>query len=428
MSEIRGTVVGHWLSAASNLYAETKNIRLKQKADHIVSEIGRCQKENGGRWAFPIPEKYLYWLKNGKATWAPQYVCQKNMMGLLDMYLNAGNEEALSIVEKCADWFYDFTNDISRETMNEMMDIQETGAMMQHFANLYAVTKDPRHLELMRRYERPLLFDPVSRGEDVLTNMHVNTTVPEILGAARAYEVTGEERYLNIVKNYWDLAVARRGAFVTGGQSSGEVYTPMRKQSARLGRMTQEHCVVYHLMLLADFMLRHTSEGKYADYIEKNLYNGIFAQGYYESDHIVQCVREEEPKRGLIAYYLPLAAGSTKIWGSETNDFWCCHCTLMQANAIHHTQIYYHDEDADALLIAQYLLSTTEFTVGGLRVWLEQKTGVPSGETVRILPEAQSQEERPNHPLRFWTVPSPLPALSRRSIFCMEILTAPKLC
>lgn len=397
LSEIRGTVVGHWLSAASNLYVETKDIRLKQKADDIVSEIGRCQRENGGQWAFPIPEKYLYWLKNGKATWAPQYVCQKNMMGLLDMYLNTGNEEALSIALKCADWFYAFTNDISRDVMNEMMDTQETGAMMQHFANLYAVTGDSRHLELMKRYERPHLFDPVSRGEDVLTNMHVNTTVPEILGAARAYEVTGEERYLNIVRNYWDLAVTRRGSFVTGGQSSGEVYTPMMKQSARLGRMTQEHCVVYHMMQLADFMLRQTSEGKYADYIEKNLYNGIFAQGYYESSHISQCDREEEPKRGLITYYLPLSAGSTKIWGSETNDFWCCHCTLMQANAIHHTQIYYHDEDADAIIVAQYLPSATECTVHGIRVALEQRIGTPSGETVRILPEARCQEERPNH-------------------------------
>lgn len=397
LSEIRGTVVGHWLSAASNLYVETKDIRLKQKADDIVSEIGRCQRENGGQWAFPIPEKYLYWLKNGKATWAPQYVCQKNMMGLLDMYLNTGNEEALSIALKCADWFYEFTDDISRDVMNEMMDTQETGAMMQHFANLYAVTGDSRHLELMKRYERPHLFDPVSRGEDVLTNMHVNTTVPEILGAARAYEVTGEERYLNIVRNYWDLAVTRRGSFVTGGQSSGEVYTPLMKQSARLGRMTQEHCVVYHMMQLADFMLRHTSEGKYADYIEKNLYNGIFAQGYYESSHIPQCDREEEPKRGLITYYLPLSAGSTKIWGSETNDFWCCHCTLMQANAIHHTQIYYHDEDADAIIVAQYLPSATECTVHGIRVALEQRIGTPSGETVRILPEAQIQEERPNH-------------------------------
>lgn len=209
--------------------------------------------------------------------------------------------------------------------------------------------------------------------------------------------MTKEERYLTIVKNYWELAVTKRGSFVTGGQSSGEIYTPMMKHSAKLGRMNQEHCVVYHMMQLADFMLRHTSEGIYADYIEKNLYNGIFAQGYYESSHIAQCTREPEPKRGLISYYLPLAAGSRKIWGSEINDFWCCHCTLLQANAIHHTQIYYRDEEANALLVAQYLPSRTEFTVNGIPVSLEQKLGVDAGEILRILPDAVQLENRPDY-------------------------------
>ena len=397
LSEIRGTFVGHWLSAASNLYVETKDPLLKHKADTIVSEIVKCQRENGGLWAFPIPEKYLYWLKNGKSTWAPQYVCHKNMMGLLDMYMNTGNEEALDIVLKCADWFYDFTNDITREVMDEMMEKQETGAMMQHFANLYAVTKEDKHLELMRRYERPLLFEPLTRDEDVLTNMHVNTTIPEILGAARAYEVTGEDRYLTIVKNYWDLAVTKRGSFVTGGQSSGEVYTPMLKQSARIGKMTQEHCVVYHMMQLTDFLFRFTTDSKYADYIEKNLYNGIFAQGYYESRNIFQCLDGVEPQSGLVTYYLPLSAGSTKKWGSKTDDFWCCHCTLLQANAIHHTQIYYTNEENNSVYVAQYLPSTTEFNIDNKKVFLEQTIGEPTGETIRIQPESIKHEERPNH-------------------------------
>lgn len=42
----------------------------------------------------------------------------------------------------------------------------------------------------MRLYERRL-FEPLLRDEDVLTNMHVNTTILEIYSAARAYEVTG---------------------------------------------------------------------------------------------------------------------------------------------------------------------------------------------------------------------------------------------
>lgn len=47
-SEIRGTFAGHWLSGAALLYAQTGDMQIKQQADFMVSEIGRCQKENGG--------------------------------------------------------------------------------------------------------------------------------------------------------------------------------------------------------------------------------------------------------------------------------------------------------------------------------------------------------------------------------------------
>jgi len=395
LSEIRGTVVGHWLSAAACIYCETKDLELKRKADYIVSEIGRCQKENGGEWAFPIPEKYLYWLKRKKNVWAPQYVCHKIMMGLLDMYLYTENQEALEIVLKCADWFYKYTEDISRELMDEMMDMQETGGMMLHWANLYAVTNDEKHLELMRRYERPLLFGPLALGKDILTNMHVNTTIPEILGAARGYEVTGKIRYRTIVEQYWELAVTNRGMYVTGGQSCGEVWTPSMKQSARLGDMNQEHCVVYHMMMLSEYLFRWTGEAKYADYWERNLYNGIFAQGYWEGRTLFQRCESPYPEKGLVAYYLPLAAGSKKEWGSETEHFWCCHCTLLQANSIHYTSIFYKENNA--ITVAQYLPSETKLEIDGKEVYIKQNIGPKTGETIRIIADAYENNDRPSY-------------------------------
>ena len=140
--------------------------------------------------------------------------------------------------------------------MDDMMDAEETGAMMEFWADLYAVTGDEKHKILMERYERPRLTEPLWRGEDVLTNMHANATVPEIHGCARAYEVTGDERYLTIVKNYWQQAVTKRGMFVTGGQTAGEVWTPPHRQSARLNHNNQEHCVVYNMIRLADYLYR----------------------------------------------------------------------------------------------------------------------------------------------------------------------------
>ena len=71
--QLRGHFLGHWLSAAAMHYQETGDEQIRAKADAIVAELAECQKENGGRWVGPIPEKYLYRIAAGKQVWAPHY-------------------------------------------------------------------------------------------------------------------------------------------------------------------------------------------------------------------------------------------------------------------------------------------------------------------------------------------------------------------
>ena len=78
-------------------------------------------------------------------------------------------------------------------------------------AQLLQHTGAEKYRTLLQRYYRQRLFTPLLEGKDVLTNMHANTTIPEVLGCARAYEVTGEQRWRDIVEAYWKLAVDQRG-------------------------------------------------------------------------------------------------------------------------------------------------------------------------------------------------------------------------
>jgi len=353
-SQLRGHFLGHWLSAAARIYAATKDMEVKAKADYIVKELARCQRENGGEWAGSTPEKYFHWIAQGKWVWAPHYTVHKTFMGLIEMYRLAGNEQALDIVINWAKWFYRWTGQFTKEQMDDILDF-ETGGMLEVWADLYEITGDKKYLELMYRYDRRRLFEPLLRGEDVLTNMHANTTIPEVLGAARAWEVTGEQRWRDIVMAYWDLAVDKRGTYCTGGQTCGEVWTPPGKMSARLGGKNQEHCTVYNMMRLAEVLFRWTGDVKYADHWERNLYNGILAQGYWEGSY-THGVKPEVSDKGLIAYFLPLRGGARKAWGSETEDFWCCHGTLVQANATHNMGIYYY-RGSDEFVVAQYIPS-----------------------------------------------------------------------
>ena len=191
----------------------------------MVSELARCQEANGGEWAGSIPEKYLHWAAQGQPVWAPQYVLHKTLMGLSDMYTYAGNDQALDIIEKWSNWFIRWTGQFSREQMDNVLDT-ETGGMLEIWADMYGATGKEQYLDLMSRYERRRLFDPLLAGKDVLTNGHANTTIPEAHGAARAWEVTGDPHWRAVVDAYWKCAVTDRGHFATGGQTVGERWTP----------------------------------------------------------------------------------------------------------------------------------------------------------------------------------------------------------
>lgn len=400
LCELRGHFLGHWLSAAAMHYEATGNEVVKAKADEIIEVLAKCQEENGGRWVASIPEKYLYRIGNKKPVWAPQYTIHKTFMGLLDMYELAGNEQALEIAIRFGEWFYDWSGRYNTEQFQRILDV-ETGGMLEIWAILYRLTQKNIFRELMDRYYRNSLFDGLLEGKDVLTNMHANTTIPEILGAAACYEVTGEEKFFEITKAYWNEAVTMKGSYATGGQTCGEIWSPDKNLAVRLGDKNQEHCTVYNMMRLADFLFRHTGKAEYMDYWEKNLYNGIMAQGYWKGS-FTHGKKSEYPTQGLLTYFLPLRAGGQKAWSSRKQDFFCCHGSLVQANAAHNKGIYY--EGDNQLYICQYFNSDYKGEINGQKISIEQRINLLNGSAHLASDSAGHQKingicvENPNNP------------------------------
>jgi uncharacterized protein len=364
--QLKGHFLGHWLSAAAYLSAQG-DTEVKAKADKIISELALIQKANGGQWVGSIPEKYFYWIAQGKRVWAPHYTVHKTFMGLIDMYKVAGNKQALEIANNWAKWFHTWTSQYSREQMDNILDF-ETGGMLEVWADLYGITGDPMYSDLIQKYRRGRLFDPLLAGKDPLTNRHANTTIPELQGAARVYEVTGDPEWRKIVEAYWKSAVTDRGFYCTGGQTDGEIWTPPHEFATRLGDKNQEHCVVYNMIRLADYLYRWTGDIQYADYIERNIHNGILAQ--------------QNPRTGMIAYFLPLRAGGHKVWGSPTNDFWCCHGSLVQAQTRHDRYVYYTDKDG--VIVDQYIPTEANLDWNGAKVKISQRFDPETSAYVRL--------------------------------------------
>lgn len=350
-SMVRSHFVGNWLSAMAYFWATTQDSWAKGLVDHVVDEMASCQQANGGEWLPGIPEKYLHWIKQGRAVWAPMYIVHRNMMGLFDAYSLAGNDSALELVVNQCRWLTRFTDGLSDDELDDLLD-WETGGIQELFADLYSVTGAPEHLELMRRFDRRRLIDRLLKGEDALTNMHANQTAQEIVAAARAYEVTGDTRWRDACEAYWRCAVTERGTYATGGSTFGEYWTPPFELAARLGASNQEHCVVYHMSRLAEHLLRWTGEPQYADYLERNRYNGLFAQ--------------QHPVTGMVAYYLPLGPGERKVWSTPMETFSCCLATSVQVGSRHGTAALYTD-DRD-LTIAQYVSCSASWSSNGTPV------------------------------------------------------------
>lgn len=384
-SLLRGHFLGHWMSAAAREVAVTGDAHLRAKLDAVLDGLERCQQEGDGEWVFSVPFGFLRRLAEGHEVWAPQYVIHKTLMGLVDVYRDLGDERALRIAHHASAALLRWAREFDADAFEAILEV-ETGGMLEVWAELLDATGDGMYAELLERYFHRTLFDGLLAGRDMLTNLHANTTIPEVLGAARAYEVTGDPRWRAIVEAYWEWAVTRRGTFCTGGQTSGEIWTPPFAFASRRGEKTQEHCTVYNMIRLADVLFRWTGRPEYLDYIERNLYNGILAQ--------------QHPETGMVAYFLPLEGGAVKRWGTPTEDFWCCHGTLVQAHTRHSSLVFYRGEDG-AITIAQYLSARAEFAdaAGAADIEIELL-----GDAGHVGPDANAGEAGDLHRPSAWHV------------------------
>jgi len=103
--ELRGHFAGgHYLSACALAFASSADEELKRNGDLMVSELAKCQAQNKNGYLSAFPFEWFDRLRDGVNVWAPFYTYHKIMAGHLDMYMLAGNEQALGTVEKMAGW------------------------------------------------------------------------------------------------------------------------------------------------------------------------------------------------------------------------------------------------------------------------------------------------------------------------------------
>jgi len=181
--ELRGHFAGHFLSASAQLYASRSDKEAEAKADYMVAELAKCQQKLGARGylsAFPI--EWFDRLDARKPVWAPFYTIHKIMAGMLDMYQLAGNKQALEVVEGMSRWADGWSASKSEEHMQDILNT-EYGGMNEVLYNLAAATGNDRWAKAGDRFTKKRFFNPLALHNDELTGLHVNTHIPQVIGA-----------------------------------------------------------------------------------------------------------------------------------------------------------------------------------------------------------------------------------------------------
>ena len=354
--QLRGHFLGHWLSAAAALCAGGEKPELKARVEYIVNELARCQEMNGGEWVGSIPEKYFAMMKPGRYIWSPQYTMHKTIMGLKDVYDRMGNETAISILNKLADWYVRWVKKMQEEDPAAIYSGEQAG-MLEVWADLYALTKDKKYKFLVKAYENNALFERLDKGGDALSDDHANASIPLAHGAARMAEVIGGRKWEKRLEAFWKTAVTERGMFATTGSNAGEFWIPPHSHGRYMGNEDQEFCTVYNMVRAAEYLFRRTGKKEYADYIERAIYNGFLAQ--------------QNKETGMPTYFLPMLPGSKKKWGSRTRDFWCCFGTMVQAQTMYPELVWY--TDGKDITVGQYIPSEAEISLDSGKVCVSQR-------------------------------------------------------
>lgn len=378
---IAGHSLGHYLSAISMMYQTTGNTEFLNRVNYIVSELKECQDADGSGYigAFPDGKRILEEeVARGEirsqgfdlnGIWVPYYTQHKVMAGLRDAYRMCGNQTALEVSIRFADWLSTVVDDLSPEQIEEMLHC-EHGGILETLADLYADTGNEKYLTLTRSFQDKFILEPLSRGEDILPGKHGNTNIPKLIGLARRYELTGDSTDRRTAEFFWETVVNHH-SYVTGGHGNDEYFGEPDRLRNRLGDGTTETCNVYNMLKLTDHLFEWTASPAAADFYERALFNHILAS--------------QNPENGRVVYNLSLDMGGFKDF-QDPEWFTCCIGTGMENHSKYGASIYFHNDDE--LFVYQYIASQLTWKEKGLVI--EQKTKYPEeqGSALEITADA----------------------------------------
>jgi len=372
-----GHMGGHYLSALALMYAATGDQQVQQRLTYMIEQLNRCQQQNGNGYVGGIPGGQAMWqqIKAGhievggfelNKKWVPLYNLHKTYAGLRDAYLYAGNEQAKTMLIRLTDWCLDLTAGLSDAQVQQLL-ISEHGGLNEVFADVAALTHDPKYLKLAQRFSQRKTLDPLLASQDVLTGQHANTQIPKVIGFERVAEVGGDSSWARAAAFFWQTVVKNRTISI-GGNSVSEHFNPVNNFTSMLeSKEGPETCNTYNMLKLSKQLYLTSASTAYLDYYERALYNHILSS--------------QHPVQGGFVYFTPIRPQHYRVYSQPQESFWCCVGSGLENHGKYGELVYAHRAEQE-LLVNLFLPSQLTWAAAGLT--LRQTTRFPYEEKTTL--------------------------------------------
>lgn len=396
--------VAKWLEAASYSLAYSRDPELEKITDELINLIEKAQQADGYLNTFFTVERPNERWTNLRDC--HEMYCAGHMIEAAVAYYKAtGKRKLLNVACRLADHI-DSKFGPEEGKLRGYPGHQEIELAL---VKLYRVTGESKYLNLSKffineRGKKPYYFDleAKKRGKDREENygnifdykysqshLPVREQSVAVGHAVRAMYFysgvtdiaieTGDEELKNVVKRLWEN-VTRRQMYITGGvgaESHGEAFS--FDYDLPNDRAYTETCAAIGLVFWAQRMLHLELDGKYADIMEKALYNGVLSgisldgQKYFYVNPL-----EVWPEACENRYDLKHVESERQQW------FGCACCPPNIARLIASVGKYVYSKGDNEVYLHLYTDSIAEFNLLDQKVTITQNTNYPWDEEVNI--------------------------------------------
>lgn len=367
-----GHCLGQFISGLARFTEATGDAATQAKVQRLVE----------GFAATFGPGDFAY-MNQKAATDFPAYLLDKNLIGLLDAYRFAGVASAREILPRMIQGSVRYLppQALEQDHSRAQARYDESYTLPENLFYAFETTGASEYRDLAKKYLfDESYFDPLSRGVNAMVGRHAYSHVNALSSAARAYQVLGEAKYLQTIRNAWDMLETTQ-EFASGGWGPNETF--VEPHQGKLGdSLTTTHshfetpCGAYAHMKLARYLLRFTGEARYGDGLERVLYNTVLGA--------------KDPKGDdYFFYYSDYHPATQKVFHP---DKWpCCAGTLPQAVADYVISSYFQSEDG--ILVNLFVPSELRWQVHGMPAKWAQTTSYPESEETELRLEVPAAVE-----------------------------------